>query len=54
MLALAERLERDGHLDRETHALATLRVVPVEANLDAGSDLAAFARERGMREASDA
>lgn len=48
MLELADRFEATGDLSRETKALATTRVVPLEENFAAGQDPAAIAKAKGV------
>jgi len=48
MLALADKLEREGHLREETQALAATRVFPVEMVLEPGEDAVERCRTAGV------
>jgi phenylpropionate dioxygenase-like ring-hydroxylating dioxygenase large terminal subunit len=48
LLALADKLEQQGHLHEETQAVATHRVVPAEMEIGAGDDVAARCRSAGV------
>jgi phthalate 4,5-dioxygenase oxygenase subunit len=48
LLGLADQLQRDGHLQQETQALASLRIVPAERELDSPEAVREVCRGLGV------